>query len=618
MLRIFFGVVSSFLLLFFPGITLAANEFSSSYDITYSILGDGSAEVTEDVNLKNLTDNFFPSSFSLIVPGSEVSDIQASDNQGLLEVETGKQDTDTKLMVKFTNQQIIGIGKEYGFRLKFKDKGIAKNLGKVWSIKIPKISQQTQVESFNLVLSVPTSFGDPDYILPKPSKVIESGGSISFSFGGNSFLQSGISAIFGNSLNFSFEAFYTLKNSSLFPKYLSIPVAPGSSNQKTFIENIKPRPENTKIDELGNTIAFFKINPAQSISIVVSGFTQTSLNNPDKQILSKGQIQSLLEENRYWDKNNPIIRAKLSEILEGKENLSSLEKAREIDKYVSNFLRFDYSRLKDADFSRFGSLTALNNSEKALSAEFVDLEIALLRNAGIPARQVIGFSLPQENRPISYYNRSLHTWIEIYDQELGWFSADPTWQNTASGAVLFNFNDLNHLALALNNGSLDFILPYKIEAKLFDGEVPEKRVAKLDIKVESEILSGFPSKAKIRIANSGNSSFPASQLKIDTSKILLERIGDKSSIAILIDTPEIPPFGSFEYDFNLKTGAIWNSYQDALQVNFAGVTDTRIITVKPVLSYKIFAIEILGALTIIILFYILVLIIHHKSDKKVF
>lgn len=615
MLRISFGVLIFFILLFLPRITLAANEFSSSYDIAYSVLEDGTTEVTEEIKLKNLTDKFFPSSFSLTIP-SEVSDIQALDNQGPLGIETVKEGKNTKLIVKFTNQQIIGIGKEYDFRLKFKDKGIAKNLGKVWSIKIPKISQQTQVENFDLVFSVPTSFGDPDYIIPTPSGVTESGGRINFSFKGNSFFQSGISAIFGNSLNFSFEAFYTLKNNSLFPKYLSIPVALDLSNQKTFIENIKPRPENTEIDELGNTIAFFKINPAQSLSIVVSGFAQTSLNNPDKQVLSKGQIQSLLEENRYWDKNNPIIRAKLSEILEGKENLSSLEKAREIDKYVSNFLRFDYSRLKDADFSRFGSLTALNNPERALSAEFVDLEIALLRSAGIPARHVIGFSLPQENRPFSYQNTSLHTWVEIYSEGLGWITADPAWQNTTSGTVLFNFNDLNHLALAYSNGNLDFIFPYKIEARLFEGEVQEKKGAKLYISANAEILSGFPSKAKIKINNLGNTSFPASQLKIDTSKILLERNGDEPSTTILVDTPEIPPFGSIEYNLNLKTGAIWNSYQDALQVNFAGATDTRIITVKPILSYRIFAIEVFGALTMIFLFYVLVILIHHKSVKK--
>lgn len=616
MARTIFGFLLVFLLLILPRTASAANEFSTSYNISYAVSGDGSTEVTENIKLKNLTDKFFPSSFSLIVPGSEISDLTASDTQGNLEVESGKEGDGTKLTVKFTNQQIIGINKEYGFILKFKDRGIAKNLGPVWSIKIPKISQQTQVDNFNLVLSVPTALGDPDYILPKPSGVNESGGRINFSFQGNSFFQSGISAIFGNSLNFSFEAAYNLSNNSIFPKFVAIPLVPKSGFQTTFIENIEPRPDNSEVDELGNETAFFKLNPAQSLKVKVTGFIQTRLNSLNKEILDSAQINGYLEENKYWDKNNAVVKVKLTDILNGKEKLSALEKAKEIDKYVSNFLRFDYSRIERGDFLRFGSLTALNNPEKALTAEFVDLEIALLRGAGIPARQIIGFALPQENRPFAYQNRVLHSWIEIYDPDSGWVTADPAWQNTTQGSVLFNFNDLNHLELTTNRGNDDFVLPDMVEVKLAESEAVEKKAADLDIKVEPEILSGFPSKAKIRINNLGNTAFPASELRIDTSKILLEAKDGKPSITVLIKTPEIPPFGNLEYDFNLKTGAIWHSYQDAFQVNFAGVTDTRIITVKPILSYKIFTVEIIGGLIMIVLFYILVLLIHRKSAKN--
>lgn len=608
-------LVFFFLLL---GVTFAQeqSQFSSTYDVLYDVGNDGVTTITEKVTLKNLTDKFFPSNFSLIVPGSEIFDTQASDSQGKLEVQTMKEKAGTKLIVKFTNQQIIGIGKEYSFILKFKDKGIAKKLGEVWNVRIPKITQQTQVDNFNLRLSVPTSFGDPDYILPKPSRVNESGGRINFSFEGDSFLQSGISALFGRSLNFSFESFYSLSNNSIFPKFVSIPLSLDSSSQKTFIEKIEPRPENSGIDELGNTIAFFRLSPAQKLDVKVSGLLKTFLNTLEKQILNGSEIQKYLGENKYWDSNNPVIKAKLAEILEGKEDLSNLKKAREIDKFVSNFLRFNYSRIEKGDFLRLGSLTALNNPEKALSVEFVDLEITLLRSAGIPARQVIGFSLPQDDKPFSYQNQSLHTWVEIYDQESGWITADPAWQNTTGGAELFNFNDLNHLGLAYLNSSKEFVLPHKIETKLLEGDIQEKKGVDLDIKLNSEILSGFPSKAKIKISNLGNTTFPASELKVDTSKILLEIKGQKPSVTILTRTPEIPPFGNIEYDLSLKTGAIWNSYQDAFQVNFAGVTDTRIITVKPILSYKIFAVEIFGALTIIMLFYVLTLLIHHRTSKK--
>ncbi|MBI2593085.1 transglutaminase domain-containing protein [Candidatus Daviesbacteria bacterium] len=591
-------------------------KFSAKYNISYDVSVDGVTEVTENIQLKNLTDKFFPSNFSLIVPGSEIFDTQASDSQGKLEMQTMKEKAGTKLIVKFTNQQIIGIGKEYSFILKFKDKGISKKLGEVWSIRVPKITQQTQVDNFSLRLSVPTSFGDPDYMSPAPAKTDESGGRIIFIFEGDPALQSGISAIFGQSLDYSFEASYSLKNNSIFPKFLSIPLMLSSNHQKTLIENISPRPENSEVDGEGNSLAFFKLNPGEMQEIKVSGHIKTYLTSLKKEFLSNVKSGYYLEENKYWTKNNPVIKDKLSEILKGKENFSSLQKAKEIDKFVSNFLRFDSSRVEKGDFLRLGSLTAINNPEKALTAEFVDLEIALLRSAGIPARQIIGFALPQGGKPFSYHNSSLHSWVEFYDSDLGWVIADPSWENTTGGAALFNFNDLTHLGLAGFSGENKFILPDKIEAKIVEKEVEEKKGAELDIKIDSEILSGFPAYAKIKITNLGNATFPESELKVDTSKILLQRKDQEPQVTILTRTPEIPPFGSIEYDLSLKTGAIWNSYQDAFQVNFAGATDTRIITVKPLLFYKIFTVEIFGALTMIMLFYVLTLLIHYRTYKK--
>jgi len=111
-------------------------------------------------------------------------------------------------------------------------------------------------------------------------------------------------------------------------------------------------------------------------------------------------------------------------------------------------------------------------------------------------------------------------------------------------------------------------------------------------------------------------TFPESELKVDTSKILIELRGTTPSITALIKTPEIPAFGNLEFDLDLKTGAIWHSYQDVFQVTFAGVTDTRVITVEPILSYRIFVVEIAGGFIMIALFYVLVFLVHHKSAKK--
>lgn len=615
----FFSFLLSFfvvLALLLPGSVKAANEFSTSYDTDYVVNEDGSTIVTEKIVLKNLTDKFFPSSFSLTLPDSEVSDIVARDAQGPLEFSTSQEGANTKLNVKFTNQQIIGLGKQYGFTLSFKDKKVARNLGKVWTVFIPKVNQDSEVENFKLTLSVPTTFGDPDFISPKPDATSESGGRVNFIYANKEPSESAISAIFGDNLSFNFNLNYELQSNSIFPKLIKVPVPGNSTYQKAFIENINPMPENTEIDALGNTVAIFKVNPGQTLNVNVSGVIQSFLNTQNREFLNSELTHEYSKSTKFWDTTNPAITTKLSEILNDKNLNNNIDKAREINRFVTGFLQFDSSRIEKNDFTRFGSVTALNNPEKSLATEFVDLEIALLRAANIPAKEVIGFSLGNEsNRPMSF-NGNLHTWVEFYDPDKGWLIADPAWGKTAGGADFFALNDLNHLGLAFANGATDFAWPSQVNVSLYDGEIAEKKGASLDVQVETKILSGFPSKAKIKIINLGNTTFPESELKVDSSKILIDGLGGNPAIAASIPTPEIPPFGNLEYDLNLKTGAIWHSYQDIFQVTFAGVTDTRVLTVEPILSYKIFMVEIIGGLIMIVLLYIATILLHHKSTRK--
>lgn len=593
----------------------AANEFSTTYDIEYSVNQDGTTDVTQNIKLKNLTDKFFPSSFSVTLPGTEVDQIEARDNKGPLATETALDGSNTKVTVRFTNQQIIGLNKEYPWTLSFKDKSIARNLAKVWNINLPKISQQTQVENLKLTLSVPSSFGDPDFISPKPSAITESGGRINLIFTQNELLNSGISAIFGDSLTFEFDLSYILKNNAIFPKYFNVAIPSDMSYQRAYIKSIEPHPENVVTDELGNVFAIFKVNSNQEYEVKVKGNAKTFLNSQQKDVIGEAQRSFYLKDSQFWDTSNPNIKTKLSEILMD-QNPNDFEKARIVNKYVSNFLRFESQRIEKNDFTRFGSITALNNPEKSLSAEFVDLETALLRASNIPTRQIIGFALPSENKPFSFANQNLHTWLEFYDNNLGWVITDPTWENTTSGADFFAFNDLNHIALVISGGDDKFVLPGSVETRIYEGQLNEEKAAELDVQIDEEILSGFPSKGKIRINNLGQIAFPASTLQIDTAKILLEFPGEQPIITKSINTPKIPPFGHLEYEFNLKTGAIWHSYQDAFQVRFSGVDDTRLITVTPILSYKIYAVEIIGGIIMIILFYVLILLLHHKSIKK--
>ena len=73
----------------------AAGEFGSSYKVSYFVDESGTTSVTENITLKNKTDKYYPSSFSLSIGATQISDIEAFDSQGPLQINTQREDKKT-------------------------------------------------------------------------------------------------------------------------------------------------------------------------------------------------------------------------------------------------------------------------------------------------------------------------------------------------------------------------------------------------------------------------------------------------------------------------------------------------------------------------------------------
>ena len=142
-------------------------QFSASYDVLYDVGQDGVTSVSETIKLKNLTDKFFASNFALTIDSTQLIDISASDNQGMLVTQSNQEGNGTKIDVKF-GQQIVGKDKEYSFKLNFKSKDFSEKSGKIWQVTVPKISSASDIDNYALSLAVPVSFGDPTTITPDP------------------------------------------------------------------------------------------------------------------------------------------------------------------------------------------------------------------------------------------------------------------------------------------------------------------------------------------------------------------------------------------------------------------------------------------------------------------
>ncbi|OGE14349.1 hypothetical protein A3F00_05475 [Candidatus Daviesbacteria bacterium RIFCSPHIGHO2_12_FULL_37_11] len=577
-----------------PGVVFAADEFSTSYDVSYDVGVDGVTNVTEKVTLKNLTSQYYATQFSLTIGATQISDVSASDPSGSLEVTQEQKGTSTTINVKF-NQQVAGLGKELPWTLSFKSKDFASAQGKIWEVTLPKIVSTTNLEDYNVTLSVPTLFGSPTSIAPNPNKQTTSFDRLFLTFDKSQLADSGVSANFGEKQLFDFDLTYHLQNPNLVPGITSITLPPDTAYQDVFFTRIDPYPINVTVDNDGNYLAWYKLSRNEKLDIKVVGSAKLYIKSKVKSPkLDPSLRQKYLKADKFWEKDNHGVKLKLNEILGNYQNISNFEKARLIHRYIANNLKYDSSRLSGKNIERLGAITALSNPEAAVCMEFTDLFIALARAGGIPARELNGYAYTANPtlRPLSLSQDVLHAWPEFYDEERGWIMVDPTWEATTGGVDYFNKFDLNHFVFVTKGLSSE--TPSPAGSYKFDGiNTQDVRVSfaqeellgkpQLNISVEARnpITAGLPGKIKVKISNLGNALQQSSTLGIDAGRLTLL---DETTIT----TGPIPAFGYAEFEINTRTKSLIESYDDVIEVVFAGQKYRKDIQIRPFIAFQYF------------------------------
>ena len=572
-------------------VAFAADEFATSYDVVYDISEDGVTTVTEKITLRNLTSEYYAEQFKLTIGATQISDIKAFDGGGVMEVKSEQKDISTTIDAKF-NQQVAGINKTLPWTLQFKSKDFAEKLGKVWEVRAPRISSTTNLESYNLTISVPQTFGDPTLITPNPKSQSLSSGRLFLTFDAIQLKSAGVSASFGLNQLFDFDLSYNLENNNIFPILTNIALPPDTSYQDVIYQRIEPKPINVTLDPDGNYLAWYRLNRGQKRNIKVIGsaklYTKSKVKNPVlEESLRKKYTQSL----KYWEKDNPLIGNKLTEILGENPPVDPAEKVKLIYRFVVDNLKYDPSRLKD-NIERLGAVTALNNSASAVCMEFTDLFISLARAAGIPARELDGYAYTANLslRPLSLTKDVLHAWPEYWDESRGWIMVDPTWENTTGGVDYFSKLDLNHFVFVIKGSSSSQPLPagsYKYigrdsrDVKVTLAETDFLGKPQIGVKVETPnpILAGFPGKIKIKVSNNGNGLLPSSNFGVSAKELsILDAQGQSLG--------PVPAFGTVEFNFNIRTKSLFDSYIDEVTVLVGGQKFSKEVTIKPFILFQ--------------------------------
>ncbi|MBI2329812.1 transglutaminase domain-containing protein [Candidatus Daviesbacteria bacterium] len=592
----------------------AASEFSTSYDVLYDVDENGVTTVTEKVTLKNLTSEYYANQFKLTISATKISDLKAADPGGAVNVIQEQKDSSTSISLKF-NQQVAGLGKTLPWTLVFKTKDFAEKVGKVWEVRAPRISSTTNVESYNLTLAVPESFGQPSLISPVPKSQTTSMGKIFLTFDKSQLQASGVSANFGVNQLFDFDLSYHLENSNLVPVLTNIALPPDTSFQDVIYQRIDPKPLNVTMDDDGNYLAWYRLSRNQKLDIKVIGSAKLYTNSKVKKPgLEESLRKKYTAADKYWEKDNPQITSKLSEILAGSEEKTPEEKVKLIFQFVVDNLKYDSSRLQN-DIERLGAVTALNNPDSAVCMEFTDLFIALTRAAGIPARELDGYAYTANTtlRPLSLTKDILHAWPEYWDDRRGWVMVDPTWQNTTGGVDYFSKLDLNHFVFAIK-GSSSSPIPagsYKysatdsrdVKVSLSDKDFLGHPQIDVQLEIAGPIIAGLPGVFKLKIINTGNALYPSTPLAIATSKLSVLNANVQNS-------GYIPPFGIASFDFNIRTKALLDSYEDQIEVLIGGQKYTKGVIIRPFILFQTVPIVIEGVVGLMVLIYLSVLGTH--------
>lgn len=567
-------LTSLYLLNIYP--IFASSNFSTDYEVAYSVRVDGKTNVNFDVVLTNESSQYYAASYNIQVGLDDLESVKASDPDGAIVPVITKDSDGANIELTF-NKRVVGINNKLNFNLSFDTKDVAKKLGKIWEVNIPGLANQDSFRSFNVHVRVPSSLGKPSYIKPEIANLSKN----SLSFTKEQLGSSGIYIGFGDFQIYKFNLTYHLKNPNLFKVITEIAIPPSTNYQDIEIEDIDPRPRNVTIDQDGNWLAQYLLTPSQKIDVVVKGKTKIDLS-PKKEEITNEKINLYLKEQPYWQTSNVDI----------KNLANTLKTPFAIYEYIVKNLKYDFSRVTEGK-DRLGSVNVLKDPSSAVCLEFTDLFIALARAAGIPAREVDGFAYTENSkeRPLSLLKDILHAWPEYYDFEReSWIMVDPTWGNTTKGLDYFNQLDFDHFSFVIKGESSKYPIPaggYKLEGQevLKDLDISfsdsfggARSQFAIEENFSKSYVAGLPIQENITIKNIGKNISEPQTITVASSSL------NPTPEKFLLDP--IPPFGYLTFKVNFQATPILTNKVDTITITFEKQTFSKNLRIYPIFLHK--------------------------------
>ncbi|NMB57225.1 transglutaminase domain-containing protein [Candidatus Beckwithbacteria bacterium] len=572
-----------FFVFFCKTAVFAEEEYSTSFDIVYTVNEIGNSHVQQTIKLKNNLDNIYIQEYSIVIGSNQIKNITASDNFGSLDPKVDVQNNSTSIDLTF-GEKLVGKDKQREVLLSFDTVDFATVKGQILEVGFPLFANKENLSEYNVRFSVPASFGEITQMNPQADSFSQSNGYYHYGFSKGTLLNNtSISATFGTEQIYDFSLRYTIENTLDSKGKTEIALPADTNYQKVLYSQIEPAPQNVYVDEDGNWLAEYLLSAKSFLQVTAKGQAKIYLQPLDKfqTELSSGQIQNLIKADQYWQVNDPEV-VKLAQELKTPKNI--------YDYLVKNFI-YDYGRLQ-TNTERFGAVKALQNPESAICMEFTDAFIALSRAAGIPAREHNGYAYTQNStlRPLSFSQDVLHAWPEYYDsQKKQWLQVDPTWGNTTGGLNFFDKFDLDHFTfithgnestypITVGSYRTDFTKGKDIEVAFGQTFDPVKKT-QLELQFLESGIVGLPVNGTLKLKNIGNSAIYDEKLSIVFIKNKETILTEEKTIDIL------PPFANWEIPINYNTDLFEQSGIYQLQIQFMDQKVEKSFNLKSYLGF---------------------------------
>lgn len=541
----------------------ASSEFSTKYNITYIVDKEGLTTTQQVITLTNKLENLYATEYLIVIGSTQLTDITASDDFGVLNPEIISEDNTTNINLKF-DSKVIGKDKSRKITVTYKTPDFATVKGKVLEVGFPILTNSQELDEYSVTVSIPGVFGEPTQMIPHPKTYFQNNGYLTYTFDQETLTdKKGITATFGTEQILDFSLNYHLKNDQSLKGRAVIALPPDTNHQHILYKSLEPKPENVTVDFDGNWLAEYILAPQSTLDITAEGIVKITYFPRDDftRALTDNEVLNLIKPDTYWESNSPQIKHLAQQHTTPEAIYNYL---------VENFL-YDYGKLEN-NTERLGALNAIQNPDNAICMEFTDTFIAIARAAGIPAREHNGYAHTENVRlrPLSLEQDILHAWPEYYDfQAKQWVPIDPTWGNTTGGLDFFHKFDLDHFTFVIHGLESTYpptVASYKttestgkdINVNFGDEFTPYE-----DVEIKLDVLPvkyvGLPIMGKLVVTNTGTTALYNLPVTINAQVNKNNYFEEAYHISVL------PPYSKREFRIKMVTN--WQNQDGLYEIN---------------------------------------------------